>query len=214
MGCHFSKLSSQRETIANLQLQIDALQRGLEQQNNDKEIPIATVVAVAVEVVEDEQYESTKCDASKPTPSVPPLKPCVDGDCWEYVDAGDIRVGPGSYYTDDDQTTVINESVTKESDAKEWISKYERSDNPIAMWQIVYEEGVPRLWAHRLAFMHQNLDADTGGSPKGFATSTKSFLSHKKNWGKRGRIYVRSDQWWMTYTSANGKDGTKPSPVG
>jgi len=198
-----------------LQRQIDALQEGLKQQNKDKETPIATAVAVAVEVVEDDRYESKKLDTSKPTPSAPQLQPYVDGDgdgdcdCWNYVDAGDIRVGPGSYYTDDDQKTVINESITKESDAKEFISTYERSDNPIAMWQIVYEEGVPRLWAHRFAFMHQNLDADTGGSPKGFATSTKKFLSHKRNWGKRGRIYVRSDQWWKTC-----KDGTKPSPVG
>jgi hypothetical protein len=203
-----------------LQRHIDALQEGLKQQNKDKETPViattAYTIAVVVEVMEDDQYESKKLDTLKPAPSAPQLQPCVDGDgdgdgdCWNYVDAGDIRVGPGSYFTDDDQKTVINESITKESDAKEFISTYERSDNPIAMWQIVYEEGVPRLWAHRLAFMHQNLDADTGGSPKGFARSTEIFLSHKRNWGKRGRIYVRSDQWWKTYNDANGKDGTKP----
>jgi len=125
----------------------------------------------------------------------------TDDPAWSYVIGGSVGIGPGSWYTDDTTITLIDRSVANETDAREWIEQYEGSDNPRVMWQICYDGNSPCLWAHRLRFMHQNLDADTGRSPKEFATSTSVFLSDQKSPGRQETIYVRSDGWWTDYKS-------------
>jgi len=63
------------------------------------------------------------------------------------------------------------------------------------MWQVGNIGINYGIRAHRLHFMHQNLDATTGKSPKDFARATKAFLSKKRN-VEKCTIYVRSDRWW------------------
>ena len=67
------------------------------------------------------------------------------------------------------------------------------------MWQIRYDRNLPYLWAHRLRFMQQNIDASTGNSPKEFSTSTGVFLSVQTFPGKKETLYMCSDRWWTDY---------------
>lgn len=228
MGCFQSKQTCQNETISNLQNQVDELREQLDtNKNNIEETPFATAVAVA-EIVYDENdassfgngklQDSKNMNVSFRVPSAPSLpndeKKSLgldlddsnsDSNTWDYVDGGDIRIGPGSYYCDDSATTIINQSITNEDDAQEFVQRYSGSKNPVVMWQIVYEDDVPMLCLHRLSYMYKNLDADSNKPPKHYAESTKGFLRNNKTWGKRGRIFVRSNEWW---TSCNNSKET------
>lgn len=220
MGCFQSKQTYQNETISNLQHQLDELREQLDKnKNNNEETPFATAVAVA-EVVHEKNdsssfgaagklQDSKSAEVSFRVPNAPSLpndekksSGLDDSNTWEYVDGGDIRVGPGSYYDDDSATTIINQSITNEDDAQEFVQRYSGSKNPVVMWQIVYENDVPMLCLHRLSYMYKDLDADSNKPPKHFAESTKEFLQNNKTWGKRGRIYVRSDEWWTSYNNS------------
>jgi hypothetical protein len=205
MGLSGSKSSKQK--IKNLEKRIDVLEEYIDQQKTHPAIS-----AVAVEVVSDEKKAISK-PPWQPAHRIPPSGDQYNINSeWEIVDGGGVQIGPGSYYTGDNTITLIDENVTNETQAHEWIKQYESGPeyNPIVMWQIgKFHGNSVCIWAHRLRYMHQNLDADTGTSPKRFVSSTKAFLSTKKGEPK-GRVFVRTDEWWRLQSESSG-NGSKSS---
>ena len=195
MGCSASKRGSS-DQVEELKRQVDSLQKQI--QNNELQsdgIIHAVAIAVPSEVV---------------APSAPPMQDeyfsknlsLTDVE-WDIVKSGNILIGPGSYYTDDKMITQTSGFIKDEVAAREWIQKInaENPNNPVVMWQFGSGDGREFnsvIWAHHLRFMYQNLDADTGNSPKGFVTSTRNFVQGRGVKGEGTTVYVRSDDWFRS----------------
>ena len=110
------------------------------------------------------------------------------------VSNGDIRVGAGSYYTNDEEVTLIQNTVADVDAAWQWVQSFDDTENPVVMFQLIPDQGSFDVWAHRLKFMSQNLDASTGKSPLRFAQDQASWLQTGNGFG--GDVYARSDQWY------------------
>ena len=221
MGCTQSK---DKVTVTNLQQQVDELRHQLKSQHEtdgrDYNMP-PVVTAVAVTVLEDDNHDEkwstavhhTNTDMKKP--SAPPLS--VDSLTpldFECLYGGDIQIGPGSYYTDDEECTIIREDVSLEQDAIPLVNELDSSDNPVVMWQIINERSSqPILMMHRLKFMSQNLDADTNASPKEFASSTKSFVEGRNGWTSSHPVHVRSNTWFQQFRNQYGENLKKHDPT-
>jgi hypothetical protein len=125
-------------------------------------------------------------------------------DDWNLVIGGDVGIGPGSYYMDDETITITKQlSIFSESDIWTIIDQYE-SDftnggyNPIVILERPVGESVT-IRAHRFKFMFQHLDANTGDTPMQFNAANRAVLmkqldKHDKR--REARVYVRSDKWW------------------
>jgi hypothetical protein len=75
--------------------------------------------------------------------------------------------------------------------------------NPIVMVEIPKNNlRSVNVRAHRLKFMCQNLDGNTGDSPLTFAKTTKQYAESNGDKPRLIRIYVRSDDWWKNQSSA------------
>jgi hypothetical protein len=143
---------------------------------------------------------TTSPSVGSPRTSAPTLAPSATPNTspsldWDLVEGSNMMIGPGSYYFSDPLISLVDDQVTNEVEAHQFIIQYESGPdyNPIVMWQI--RDGI--FTAHRLRFMSQNLDASSGGSPKGFLNDIKTWLTAT---GRRGNdVHVRTDKWWSLY---------------
>ena len=111
---------------------------------------------------------------------------------------GDIRIGAGSYYTDDDEVTMTYEGAKDLWDAWEWVQLFDNTENPVIMFQLVPTGGgvgKVTVWAHRLKFMSQNIDMD----PTTQSVTPFTYAEGQANWladGLGGDVYVRTNEWY------------------
>jgi len=118
---------------------------------------------------------------------------------WQVISGANILIGPGSYYHNSEVITVCKQVIDQE-DARRWIQQLDSEvpNNPVVMWQIGCMDGRKfdnQAYAHRLQFMAQNLDGDTGNSPRAFVCSTQRFLQHS-DVKLKTKVCVRTDDWW------------------
>ena len=110
---------------------------------------------------------------------------------WILVPNGDIRVGPGSYYTDNQDITITEAEIFDKNEALHFVEKFNSfsPQNPIVMW-MVDKYG---LFGHRLLFLSQNLDANPDNA-QGFVEATTNWLTQT---GKTGvNVYYVPDTKW------------------
>jgi len=103
---------------------------------------------------------------------LPNESPIVIGN-WAFSRMGNIEIGPGSYYTDN-QNITIQKSFNNEEEAFKYVLSfnYESPENPIIMWMILHNQ----LLGHRLLFLSQNLD-DNPSTAEGFIRATSDFVA-------------------------------------
>ena len=105
------------------------------------------------------------------------------------VEGGNIEIGPGSYYRNDPEITVFYQTNDVEQ-AWGWAQTFDSTNNPVVMFQMF--DGY--AMAHRLRFMSQNLDSQTGYSPVAWASSTADWNRGSNQPGYD--VYVRSEEWY------------------
>ena len=124
-------------------------------------------------------------------------------DGYEVVSKGNVGIGPGSYYLDDEEVSIFTSQAFSDVDsAWEWVQSYDFTENPIVMWQLVQEGSDLKVWAHFKKFMTQNLDASTGESPREFAQAQADYVKSVPG-HTSGDVFVRSDEWWNVNLPTN-----------
>jgi len=192
MGAAKSKES--QKNIGNLQRRIDELERHLSQCHEQQ--ATNAVVAVA-DLVTPECINNDLMEKQHPLSPQISISNIESSSEWEVVKGGCVGIGIGSSYNQDNSITVVNREITSETEAFEWVKKYENEPkyNPIVMWQVGNYGISYGLVAHRLRFMYKDLGKGDGRSPKDFALLTKKWLENRRKI-EQCTIYVRSDKWW------------------
>jgi len=146
-----------------------------------------------------------------------PLRFVGDGQWWEVRDYGDIGIGPGSYYCNDETISVDKHfSFPSEEEVIAWAREFERERdgiwNPVVMLEYPPGDSII-VRAHRLKFMFQNLDGETGQTPLHFVDTVCGYVKEGPNVLEREgvRVLVASDAW---FAEAKSRVRTNPGLLG